>query len=165
MKVLFLDVDGVLNGWGGCPCNDYGQNDARTDHMMCSVLATRIQRLCEKADLKIVVSSSWRNSRSQAEMAQLFRGCGITAEVVGMTPTFAVMTGPPGTRELFANRGEECMAWLNRRSAGEIDNFVIFDDMGEKQFPSVLDHLVQTDGYVGVHDHDIDKAIALLGVR
>ncbi|OGR30838.1 MAG: hypothetical protein A2139_14760, partial [Desulfobacca sp. RBG_16_60_12] len=54
MKVLFLDVDGVLNH---SRCPEWNNGDWRVLDQVC---VHRVRRICEETGAKIVLSSTWR---------------------------------------------------------------------------------------------------------
>lgn len=106
MKVLFLDVDGVLNNSSTrerC-CGYIGVDKA---------LARRLvqwYRFYEKTGLKIVLSSTWR---LHPEMWPALNAESI--EWIDTTPHL-----------ITENRGDEISKWLNFHS--EVTNYVVLDD-------------------------------------
>ena len=65
MKLLFLDIDGVLNSeeyaiW--CTENDEGKEYIKNggDIFIDKKVVFRIKELCEKYNVRLVISSSWR---------------------------------------------------------------------------------------------------------
>lgn len=77
--VLFLDFDGVLHPE---PC--------RNDELFCRrALFEEVMR--EFVDVEIVVSSTWRNTRSMSELRALFSG-DVGSRIVGRTPQWGDLT-------------------------------------------------------------------------
>ena len=145
MKVIFLDVDGVLN------------NDAtltRTVYWTVFVddyLIERLKRLVEKTNAKIVLSSSWRvyreNEKFNKDFCQLVEKLNeFGLHIDDYTPEFAT-----------DDRGEEIDAWL--KANPNVKNFVILDDDKIKLH---ADHHVRTINRFGLTDKDVDKAIQML---
>lgn len=66
MRIIFLDFDGVLNA-------DTAEADESSELWTASWLDTvmvgRLARLVESTGASIVISSSWRQRRSQAELS------------------------------------------------------------------------------------------------
>jgi hypothetical protein len=59
LKVIFLDVDGVLNSrgkWAGCDLANLTDSGTRIDPLAVA----RLKRIVDATDAKIVVSSTWR---------------------------------------------------------------------------------------------------------
>jgi hypothetical protein len=100
MRVLFTDIDGVLNPhwrtkWSKPAISIYNQ-------------------LCEQFDLKIVITSTWRLNHTIEELQEIFTKQGITTPIYDFTPHIDQ-----------ADRGIEIKEWLNNNA---VDNFVIIDD-------------------------------------
>jgi hypothetical protein len=103
MKVIFLDIDGVLNHGGarGFTAGTHGLDPACVD---------MLQALVKRTGVQLVLSSSWRHSESAK--AQL-REAGL--KWIGETPRFA-----------YAERPEEIDAWL--RLHPKVEQYAIIDD-------------------------------------
>jgi HAD domain in Swiss Army Knife RNA repair proteins len=180
MKVIFLDVDGVLNtyesGFGGFMPG--GAEEYTTEQLLWDYnCVKRLRRIVEATDAKIVVSSFWRKDFPAVhEFPKFFTTYAwSSAPVIGQTPDFddgSKHTGPYGTR--FASavaRADEVYDYLSRHS--EITHYVILDDMSPENFsfnldwnPAwlvVKDHYLQTDDTLGITDENVETAIALLG--
>jgi len=136
-RVIFLDIDGVLapiRSW-----DRYGDLDAACIQVLNEIVA--------RGGADVVVSSTWRYSRTVMQMQALLDAKGFSGHVLDTTPT-----DTPG-----ASRGEEIAAWLARH---EIPGCVIIDDhadMGE-----LRSHLVQTHPVHGLRPSDVPRAVAVL---
>lgn len=158
MKVVFLDVDGVLNcrsRWvKGCGA-----------YWIDPILMSRLVRLCETTGAKIVVSSTWRHGRTVEDLQALLESKGLpsTIRVIGKTPEAAqqIVTGP--LAELTTCRGIQIGAWLGDHEEGQVESFVILDD--DSDMAHLTDYLVQTGWEDGLLDAHVDRAIALLNRR
>ena len=135
MKVIFLDIDGVLNSK-----QDRFSWDIETD-----IHFIRLKRIVEKTEAQIVLSSSWRMGNSGRDIVHK-RLQQFGMDFIDVTPIFSVQ-----------HRGREIADWLSRH---EVESFVILDDEGDMD--ELVDHLVKTDMNVGLQDNDVDKAISLL---
>lgn len=128
MKILFLDIDGVVNSvrsavaLGGYPWTCEPQDIKLFDHVALAL----IKRVCEETDTKICLSSMWRhNYNSREDLAQFGSDIGLPF-IISKTPTM-----------LTATRGEEISAWL-RDNEGKITKYAIVDDdsdMLKEQIP------------------------------
>src|SRR5512143_2968414 len=118
MKILFLDIDGVLN---------YGKYIKRLDgqfddpkNQIDPEAVVRLNAITDLTGCKIVVSSTWRLAflNRMAEPLRSLQGClrsyGITGEVIDMTPN-----KPNALRN---QRGKEIQAWLDEH-LNEVDKF------------------------------------------
>jgi hypothetical protein len=105
VKVIFLDIDGVLNTrktverWQGCIGID-------------QVLANRFARLQQATAASVVLSSTWRVSR---DWRATMRKNGVVG-IIDRTPDLRDRT-----------RGEEIQAWLNAHP--EVQLYAILDDV------------------------------------
>jgi hypothetical protein len=148
MKVVFLDIDGVLNSraW----VKDLGR-DRGLGHLEPAACA-RVQRLCDDTGAKLVISSTWRLIHKRAVIGDMFRARELTTTILGMTAA------------LHTKRGHEIQAWLDASSAiadlGTIDGMVIIDDDFD------MAHLepwhVKTDVERGFTDEDLRQAVDVL---
>ena len=146
MKVLFLDVDGVLNTHGTAGTID-------------EAMAERVRRILRETGAYLVISSSWR--RNPVLVSFLLQQLGKDAEVrwLGSTPNL-VADETTGGVALNANRGEEIETWLRTNSKRGVRRFVILDDRNDMD--NVRHNLVRTDADEGLTDNQADEAIQLL---
>lgn len=147
-KVLFLDIDGVLNShqWtrvlvrqtkpGGildfCPIS-------------CSNL---MEILARHPDLQIVISSTWRiGHRTLDTLREELKPTGLDmSRIVGMTPV------------LDRYRGTEIKAYCDANGLDpEVDTLIILDDNSDMK--PLMHCLIQTDGRMGLM---WDKAVKIL---
>jgi len=151
MKVLFLDIDGVLNSRKWYEANKDAINlesgimyrsSVELDPEACAL----VNELCESEDLRIVISSTWRRLHTKGEITDMFAYRGLFAPVISQTPQL---------RSSF--RGQEIEEWLYARYI--VEKYVILDDDGDF-YPH--QHLVRTDNAVGVTAKNIEKAKELL---
>ena len=147
MRLLFLDIDGVLNSqtWGG--------QHERWFEILDPEAVAQLRRVVDALpDLRIVVSSAWRIGRSLTDLRAHLVKCGmdpaIESRIIDRTPSL------PGQRI----RGDEIRTWLGYCTGYQ--SFAIVDDgadMGE-----LAPRLVQTDWRFGLTTADADRLIALL---
>lgn len=137
MKVLFLDIDGVLNSsrtllaYGSYPHGLDREQMQRFD----AVAIKLVQRLCRLTQAKVVVSSSWRLGRKFED----FLVFGLP--IYGRTPIY--------TED---HRGKEIAAWLSEHP--EVSRYAIVDDSKSEILPEQKDWFVQTDPQNGfMYEH------------
>ena len=132
-KVLFLDIDGVLN---------------RTPVEMGSLMPDKVSMLDDivtQTGCVVVVTSSWRRSpekmKQVAEMLRTLRG----GEGVVWSETPILHAMPDGAISGDERRGDEIRAWMEVN--GEPDRFVVLDD--DRVLGFAPEH-VRTDSAVGL---------------
>lgn len=152
MKVLFLDIDGVLNShdfWKRCK-----ELGVVPDDKVDPLAVERLNRLTDETGAKIVVSSTWRLpyvwSKKLYSLIGRLQKLGITGEIVGMTPDHCKAYG----------RGGEIQDWMDNCQT-QIDSFVILDD-DDNDMDHLMDYLVQTKMTDGLQDHHVETAIQIL---
>lgn len=160
MKVIFLDIDGVLNRFEkltdpGLPNHKWSVEVLKEFGITLDVfpeLAEVLNSITRATGAKIVMSTSWRKGRfaDWEEVITTLREAGVEAFILGRTPW-----GPE-----YKCRGEEIQAWVAQHQDENIESYVILDDFAD--MGPVLDRLVQTDHDVGLtHEHAI-RAIQML---
>lgn len=139
MKVIFLDIDGVLNSEAYFATADL---DTLPIDTACLPL---LRSLIEQSGATIVLSSSWKRGwTDDCALARLFHAEGI---IVGdVTPTL-------GTKQA------EITAWLADHS--NTDRFAILDDATDG-WGALFPHLVNTNPTHGLREQDVTLALSLL---
>lgn len=119
MKVIFLDIDGVLNSTETQPVEERG--------LMYSIhrpLVLRLNRIVEATGAKIVLSSTWRladdwhKTMLEAGIADVFLGRTISLQKERFE------SGITGAE--FMERGKEIQEWLDGHP--DVDRYCILDD-------------------------------------
>ncbi len=155
MKILFLDVDGVLN------CKHTKESFA--GYVFVSDDKIRLlKRIIEATDAQIVLSSSWREGWFYKDHAphttstelDLFEA--LQDKLLDYDIEMLDYTAELG------HRGLEIDAWLKGCVDEEIKAYVILDDMDEAELVPHSSHLVQTDFYEGLTEKDVIMAIEML---
>jgi hypothetical protein len=135
LKVIFLDVDGVLNSrgkWAGCDLANLTDSGTRIDPLAVA----RLKRIVDATDAKIVVSSTWRLNHFDDLRIYLWLHDGLRNRVIGATPDHH---GQP--------RGSEIQEWLDSHPGGAVWSFVILD--GDADMVHLMPRLVKTDSSTG----------------
>jgi len=148
LKIIFLDVDGVLNNstWAS-ELHKQGtftflQNDLYEPALLM------LRDLVEETGAKIVLSSSWRKfPNARGDLVDALAKHNLT-----------IHSDTPDTGGI---RGEDIKAWLSSHSSLSIESYIILDDeadMLEDQLP----YLVQTTFEKGLLDCHYRRAKAIL---
>lgn len=141
MRVLFLDIDGVLN------C-DTTKERIQVKHYygLCGVdpiLRDRFLNWLATREVSIVLSSMWRY---HPEMMEVLNQNGI--HFIDTTPKSSALTWQGSS----STRGDEIQEWLN--SHQHVTDYAILDDNNWFS-PRQLEQFVQTDPAVGLQDIDL----------
>lgn len=145
-KIIFLDVDGVLN------C-EKTQRVTRNGYLFVSGRKIKLlQKIVKETGAKIILSSDWRYNRDDPELNGDFlqlrdelNRYGI--QISGYTPYIS-----------WPNRGREIDLWLKDNQ--EIKNFVILDDSNEVK--GHADRFVHTTMKYGLTKDLAESAIKIL---
>ena len=139
-KILFLDIDGVLNSLAFLETQD-------TAATMDPVAVERLNRIVDATQCKIVVSSSWRCGVKFSHLVGILRNFGVRGEIIDKTPELDIVQ---------FSRGDEINTWLRLHS--EVTHFVILDDNTDPQ----MRNLVETHFKTGLTDEHVEQAIRML---
>lgn len=99
MKVVFLDIDGVL-------FPHYSKSWSAN-------AITYLNSLCQEHGLQIVITSTWREKHNLEELRELLKAKGVEGQIIGVTP-------------IGGNRGEEIKEWLEEY---ECEDYIVIDDV------------------------------------
>ena len=150
MKVVFLDIDGVLNSW---------KYDQERTSLQDNIDETRLPLLKEIVDMtqaKIVLTSSWRKHWDPKGV--------LTDEIdkcLELTFNKYHISLFDKTIEIDDfNRAEEIRSWLKK---WPVEEFVILDDIAFG-WADLSNHLVKTNYRIGrgLNDKHVSLAISIL---
>lgn len=164
MKVIFLDFDGVLNSLQSRVFWENLKDQAAFEEQMktssggileqiamefCPIALSNLDELIRRTpNLKIVISSSWRASRSVEELKELFVSKLIQGAIIDKTESFSNI------------RGEEIQKWLNEHP--EVTNYVILDD-DQSMTDAQKENFIKTSPLHGFQYGDLLWAERILG--
>lgn len=155
MKVIFLDVDGVLCNHesisAGYKARTAAEQDPYGPHEGC---VGQLNRIIEATGALIVVSSTWRKTNTpNAAMRERLGRWGVRGTVIGTTPVLH------GDEYAYRRRGCEIQQWIETARM-PVTSFVILDD--DSDMAHLRHRLVQTTMAHGLTSADADRAIAIL---
>lgn len=162
MKVLFLDIDGVLN----------------TDHRHIDpALCVKVERVLDATGANIVLSSAWRNliespmgtKAHYDEARALLVGNGMTERlfesIISQTRNLTEWDDAEGVSLMVGgergHRAREVLNWLEAWE-GKVTAWAVVDDMGLWVDGLPAGHTVITSGRTGITDGDADDLIRIL---
>ena len=158
-KVIFLDIDGVLNtNWW------YTQMDRNTPkdkygYAFDPKAVANLKRIVEETGADIVISSSWK-CLGLTQMEEMWNDRNLPGKIIGITPNSVsdelLLHADIDSMELFHIRGEEIKEWLTKHGK-RVSNYAIIDDM-DNMLPEQQSHFVQTNPEVGITKEDSEKA-------
>lgn len=144
MKCLFLDIDGVLQGW------------PKQEPFPKAVDALN-QWLQDHPDWVVVISSSWRLEHNLQGLIHLLGGIGVKHldRIQGVTPVLYKLDGMPEARI------KEIRAFLDQHA---VTDFMVVDDQpiwidhdGERHHDrEILERLVEVNPRRGLRPDDFD---------
>lgn len=141
MKLIFLDIDGVLINREACR-RGFGKADSKSVALLNS--------LTTATGASLVLSSCWRIGKSVPECRELLKSFGVTGSMIDRTPV---------AHDLTLKRGDEIRSWLYSYPR-DISSFIILDD--DADMCEFLPRLVQTTFEFGLQRDHVFKAIELL---
>lgn len=141
MKIIFLDIDGVL----------ISRKSKRILGDLRTFLPESVgvlKYILEATDARIVISSSWRILKELNQLQEMFTEAGIDGSVViDITPNVG------GTR------GGQIDEWLKNTDLS-IESFVIIDD--DLDIEPYMSQLIKTSFEFGLEMHHAQQAIQML---
>lgn len=142
MRVIFLDIDGVLNCQLFYTANSFNRDqDSWVKQNICTERMSWLNDLCKEVDAKVVISSSWRLGRKLPELDAELKTVGADFDIIGFTPNL---------RGDGCLRGNEIYKYIQDNLGGsEYRDYVIIDDDSDMLLWQAK-HLFQTDSYSGL---------------
>lgn len=168
MKLIFLDIDGVLNCESAFKSglNHKETSDGQSYCEFGRDQAALINRLIDETGAKVVISSTWRRMGMEA-MLEIWKDHGMSGEIIGLTPILR------DSVKFNVPRGCEIDTWLDERgfthinwsralqdrviASSGIETYVIIDDDSDmlysqrNHFVHVLPSPRNRDGFTEEH--------------
>jgi hypothetical protein len=147
VRILFLDIDGVLNRGGFSA-------EAQSSSLEAAAVA-RLNRILADSGARLVLSSSWRylildGSLTVGGFDYLLRTHGVT---------LGALLGHTCADEEIPERGAQILRWLEDH--GPVEQWAAVDDhplrLGDQDWRQV-----RTDPTLGLSDADADALVAIL---
>jgi hypothetical protein len=171
MKIIFLDMDGVLNSHEHFMREGSTMSEWPKGHVDVNAVK-RLNQIIARTEAKVVISSTWRKFLDFEQMQAVLNEHGFEGEVVGETPDFnrpeyqqelANLEHPPRFPHRF-ERGHEISYWL-KKCPIDVYSYVVLDDSVD--MATVRHRHVHTNFNVGLSEHDVEAAVSHLetGIR
>ncbi len=152
MKIIFLDIDGVMNSE-----RFYHKTPNFEWDMFCPYSVILLNKLTDETNAKIVVSSSWRKNNSVEELSTLFKKNGITGDVYSSTHVLFYKNC-----DHSVSRGNEIQLWLSQYP--ETEQYVILDDDSDMLY-NQRKNFVHVNPVKGFVKKDYNKALKILMIK
>lgn len=162
-KVIFLDIDGVLNTkwWytqmdGNTPKDKYG-------YAFDPNAVANLKRIIDETGAYIVISSSWK-SYGLSELEEMWQDRGLPGKLIGITPNSVsdemLLNANLNKMALYCIRGMEIKEWLSMYGKN-VSHYVIIDDM-DNMLPEQQAHFIWIDPEAGITEGNAAQAIMIL---
>lgn len=122
MKLLFLDIDGVISTrscWGRAKDNQWGS------YMFDPKCVAVLNFILQETGAEIILSSDWRNHNTLQEMREIFAHNFVMKGPIGFTPSCKTYSGG----NLEAGRSDEINLWLKTHAWKNDIKWVAIDDL------------------------------------
>ncbi len=162
-KVIFLDIDGVLNtkDWHcrmtkDTPHDEFG-------FAFDPIAVSNLAHIIDETGAVIVISSSWK-FHGVSKLRKMWAIRNLPGEILDITPNTVsdemLLNADLDKVELGVCRGNEIKEWLTMHK-GEVSNYVIIDDYDDL-LPEQENYTVITNTLIGISEFDAEKAIKIL---
>lgn len=149
-KILFLDIDGVLNSAEWVQYNTKGSLLVASDVLIDERAVELLNELRDIPNLEVVVSSFWRRDED----------CRQKLVNKGLKLPFHKHWRTPDIRADFVHRTEEVSEWMFFNKPVSDLNVVVLDDM--RIYPPLEHRWVQTEYETGLGNTHIHRIRTLL---
>jgi hypothetical protein len=162
MKLIFLDIDGVLNHQ--LFYEKYykdGKNNTGVEHPLDDLDPSRIEflnQLIADTDAKVVISSTWRRYHTVEQLQGYLEARGFKGEIIGLTPVLNIGGHSPGKDSYTPSipRGVEIYCYL-KDNQEENRSYIILDDDSDMMLWQRSNYF-HVDGYCGLTPNVVYKA-------
>ena len=163
MKVIFLDIDGVINSGDNMRAlhrlkvnHGIGDSFDLYGQLFDDRCVNYLDLIVRETGAKIVISSTWRRG-GLLKMQRMWDARGLPGEVIDITPQSACSEMVERYYQPGADRGYEIQQWLDEHP--EVEAYVILDDDSD-----MLHHqpFVKCGNYYGINFDVMKEAIAIL---
>lgn len=155
MKIIFLDIDGVLN----VASNEWDEHGA----IFHKGFVENLNKIIKETGAKIVISSTWRFSGLD-KMISMWIDRKLPGEVIDITPDLSRVS-EFGSLKYYSSvkRGAEIENWIN--SNPDVRYVIIDDD--KDMLDNQMDNYVNTEtkDFDSVHGYGLTKNCALKAIE
>lgn len=157
-KIIFLDIDGVMNSELDWELKDRETEENRTYNISKRCISN-LNYLIERTGAEVVMTSG-RRSHSMKDMQKIFEDCGFKGKIISYTPDLR-------NSSFKVLRGNEILQWIEDNkdyigcSAYKYNKYVILDDDSDMLYCQ-KDNFIWIDPYLGLTNTTAYKAKNIL---
>lgn len=133
MKIIFLDIDGVM-----CTSSCYGKgkNNKWDAYMFDSKCVSLLNWILLETGAEIILSSDWRHHHTLSEMREIFAHNGVIRGPIGFTSRSKKYLA----HQLEEGRADEILQWIQVHGWKDDIKWVAIDDLNMDQwlFPNFV---------------------------
>eukprot|EP01084_Bolivina_argentea_P121910 216058_1 len=158
VKIIFLDVDGVLNSLEYTPVQDIESPDDL--YVIEEDKVKLLKQIVDKTNSKIVISSTWRNNAKQLQkLSNILNKYGMK-----------YLDCIPHLKDNDKNRVDEIEMFMNEYNKNndiQISKWIAIDDMDLMKYnPKLITkHFIHTTQQYGLTSQHVKQAIKLLNTN
>lgn len=151
IKLIFLDIDGVLNYELFYREKSQHQRHTEVGDLgdLCPKAVENLNDIINKTGAKVVISSTWRLGKSKEYLQDLLGRVGFMGEIIGITPSLRL---PYDKYSYTIPRGCEIECWLESQydwhDLAHV-RYVILDDDSDMLY-NQRENYFRVDGYCGL---------------
>jgi hypothetical protein len=154
-KIIFLDIDGVLNSESWYHYINDRRTGQRDDEIDPATVA-RLNSIVDGSGANVVISSVWRNDYLFKPLLRILKNKGFIGEVIGRTGY--------GCEQCV--RGNEIQQWMKENEAlvgkyYEYSQYVIIDDDSDMLYWQ-RNNFIHVEDFIGLTDNHVIKALEIL---
>lgn len=163
IKIIFLDIDGVLNHELFYKANRHVTEDVPYPASNIDpVSIKKLNRLIRRTGAKIVITSTWRLGRTIMELQDILESRGFEGEIIDKTDSLDFKIN-------WTCRGNEIFKWIldNERIVGnrfDYNNYLILDDDTDMLFQQTK-NFIPINSFYGITNEVINKGIEVLNTE
>ena len=141
MKLLFLDIDGVMT-------TDEGTINNQKLYSFSSSCVEALNKILSTNNVRIILTSSWRTVFDVEKQCRIFKENGVKQLPMGQTKDLG-----------YKHRNLEIKSYIENR---KVESFVILDDMYLEGFD---DNFVLIDLRKGLSEENVEKINEILDIN
>lgn len=153
MRLLFLDIDGVLNSeqWALERYNRHTVGSELAIYTVDPNSVDALNRIIDETGARVVVSSTWGKHLPLTKIERILNAAGFRHHLLGVTP------------EGGAERGDEIREWLDTLNGPVLEDrdIVILDDSSD--MGKLAYRLFRTNYKTGLRACHVDEVVAMYG--
>jgi len=162
-KVIFLDIDGVLNPKYWRKENNHSQD--QYGNVFNPDAVANLAEIIDKTGAKIVISSSWK-CMGLTKLQQMWKRRKLPGEIIDVTPDYMsddlLLNEDMTELNYLYRRGCEIKGWMIQHGK-DVSHYAIIDDMDDI-LPEQQDHLIWIDPHDGITSFNAKQIIATLNM-